>query len=85
MISEEGFRTRIWAIEWHANLWRSVGWPREWCEAALEHCSECVAADFYAVERPDPEGSDEMIAWLKGVEIYFDACVFNGRGPQSFA
>ncbi|MDE2101757.1 MAG: hypothetical protein KGL39_31210 [Patescibacteria group bacterium] len=52
-MTEDGYRNRMAAVEWHANWWLQSGVPRSTCEAMLRHCSECVEADFQRVPRPD--------------------------------
>jgi hypothetical protein len=57
-VTDEGYRARLFCIEWHANLWRIHGTPIEWCEAMRHHCSEILDADYYGEPRPqtdDPE------------------------------
>lgn len=79
-MTSEGYRARIFCIEWHANLWRIYGTPLERCEAMMRHCSENVSADFYGEPRltsDDPE--------IERMQAYLDQ-VFSSphRGPVSF-
>lgn len=51
-MTEEGFRRRVYAVEWHARLWRLHGGEHDLCERMMQHCTECVEADYYGVQRP---------------------------------
>lgn len=75
-----GFRARIYAVEWHANLWRLHGTPVPACERMMRHCSECIEADYYGVDRPitdDPH--------ILRMQNYLDRLFHESTGPQSFA
>lgn len=85
-MTEQGYSNRIFAIEWHAELWRRSGYPRDLCEAVMRHASEAVSADYYGGARLAPESDDPEVAKICcDVEAYFDR-LFNSphRGPVSF-
>lgn len=86
-MTSQGYRNRIYSIEWHAELWRRIGHPRDLCEAVMRHASSCVEADYYGELRPLPDTGDRATNEIcRDAEAYFDR-VFDPelRGPTSFA
>ena len=82
-MTEQGFRARIYSVEWHCNLWRPFC-HIEHVEAVMRHCSEVVEADYYGMDRPAPETGDAGLdSVCTAAERYFDK-VFSSPGPQSF-
>ncbi len=78
-MSPEGYRARISAIEWWANLWVSEGLPYEMAQEIMGYCCECVDADYYGVARLEPP-NDEAVR----IQAALDA-IFVSPGPQDFS
>lgn len=84
-LSEAGAKNRIFSVEWHAELWRRHGVPLNLCEAMMRYCSEVVEADFYGIERPDPDTEDpQEREWCLRMRSYFDRLFSSHSGPVSF-
>lgn len=66
-MSPEGYRARLWLIEWHVNLWRAYGTSQDVCERALHYFQEVLDADFYGEPRPKINDSEILAA-----QRYFD-------------
>lgn len=81
-MTEPAFNARIAAIEWHANLWRLYGTPYDLCESMMRYCSEVTEADYYGMERPEPE---DHAVWCVRMVEYFDRLFSSPHaGPVSF-
>jgi hypothetical protein len=66
--SDEGYRRRLYAIEWHANLWRMYGTPRDVCERMIRACTENLDAENYGIPRPGTDDAD-----IARMQAYLDA------------
>lgn len=79
-MTAQGYRNRIYAIEWLGNLWLRYGAPRDVCERMIAHCSENVSADYYGEPRliaDDPE--------IARAQAHFDRMFSQDNGVVSFA
>jgi hypothetical protein len=66
-MSPDGYRARLWLIEWTVDLWRAHGASHDFCERSLHYFQEALDADFYGEPRPaidDPE--------ILALQRYFD-------------
>lgn len=65
-MSAAGYRARVYAVEWHGNLWRLNGVPSDRCEEMIRYCTECVDADFFGDQRPTTDDAEiaKMCAYL---------------------
>jgi hypothetical protein len=79
-VSPEGYRNRLYAIEWHGRLWHRYGADFEYCEVMIRHCSECLSADYYS--EPRPVTTDLLIAKM---EAYLDRLFAQANPLVSFA
>jgi hypothetical protein len=61
-MTDQGYRNRLFAIEWLANLWLRYGTPIKRCEQMRAFCSECLDADYYGMERPATDDAEIMRA-----------------------
>jgi len=79
-VTPEGYRARLYAAEWHCDLWLINGVDRKQCERTALYCTECIRADRYGL--PRPEAPDE---WSARMQAYLDL-VFASMvpGPVSF-
>lgn len=66
-MTDEGYRNRLYAIEWHVELWRVNGTPVDLCAEVLHHLQEVLDADFYGEDRPTTGNK-----WAKTLEAYLD-------------
>lgn len=75
-MTEQGYRNRIAAVEWHGRLWRLYGTPQDQCEAMMQFCTSVIEHDYYGYPRPatdDPE--------IERMQSYFDRVLFQPYRP----
>ncbi len=66
-MTAEGYKARLWLLEWTVDLWRAHGTSHDVCERALLYFHETLDADWYGVPRPATDDADVLVA-----QRYFD-------------
>lgn len=79
MMTPQGYRNRLYAIEWHGRLWLRYGTPFDLCDRMVRYCSEVLDADYYQVERPETDDPH-----ITAMQAHFDRLFSSGGCLVSF-